>query len=133
MADHGFILIGRRGLCRYNGIFKVKNYDISNDLKELFPDMMSDPNDCYFEDVDLDNEKNKHSEKEFFHLIDLRLTLNLNNDNRFAYNAPTVVSISPDSGSVHGGQEIKIAGFNFGMQTTDIKEIIVRCSLKERI
>jgi len=126
MADHAFILIGRRGLCRYNGIFKIKNYDISNDLKELFPDMMSDPNDCYFEDVDLDNEKNKHSEKEFFHLIDMRLTLNLNNDNRFAYNAPTIASVSPSTGSVHGGQEVKIAGFNFGYQTTDIKEIQVR-------
>jgi hypothetical protein len=126
MADHAFILIGRRGLCRYNGIFKVKNYDITMDLKELFPDEMSDPNDCYFEDVDLENEKNKHSEKQFFHMIDLRLTLNLNNDNRFAYNAPTVATVSPSTGSVHGGQEIKIGGFNFGQQTTDIKEILVR-------
>jgi len=126
MADHGFILIGRRGLCRYNGIFKIKNYDISNDLKELFPDLMSDPSDCYFEDVDLDNEKNKHSEKEFFHLIDLRLNLNLNNDNRFAYNAPTIIAVSPSSGSVHGGQEIKISGFNFGSQTIDISEILIK-------
>ena len=31
-TDHAFILIGRRGLCRYNGIFRVKNYDLSKKM-----------------------------------------------------------------------------------------------------
>jgi hypothetical protein len=125
-ADHAFILIGRRGLCRYNGIFRVKNYDLSSKLAQAFPDASSDPNDCFFEDVSLENSKNSNSEKEFYHNIDLRLTLNINNDNRFAYDAPTISTVSPFKGSIHGGQEIKIGGFNFGKSTTDIKEILVR-------
>lgn len=126
MADHAFILIGRRGLCRYNGIFRIKNYDLSRAMSKLFPDASSDPNDCYFEDVGLENQKNRMSEKNFFHLIDIRLTLNINNDNRFAWDAPTVSTVAPFKGSVHGGQEIKIGGFNFGEYTTDLKEIQIR-------
>jgi hypothetical protein len=124
-TDHAFILIGRRGLCRYNGIFRIKNYDLGKKMARLFPDLSSDPNDCYFEDISLDNEKNRNSEKEFNHIIDLRLTLNINNDNRFAWDAPTVSTVSPFRGSIHGGQEIKIGGFNLGMATTDIREILV--------
>jgi hypothetical protein len=124
-ADHAFILIGRRGLCRYNGIFRIKNYDLSRKMAALFPDLSSDPNDCYFEDISLENSKNRNSEKEFYHTIDLRLTLNVNNDNRFAWDAPTISTVSPFRGSIHGGQEIKIGGFNLGMMTTDIKEIQV--------
>ena len=95
-------------------------------MRYLFPDLTSDPNDCYFEDLDLENEKNKRSEKAFFHQIDLRLTLNLNKDNRFAFNSPTVSSVSPFKGSIHGGQEIRIGGFNFGRKSKDIKEILVK-------
>lgn len=126
MADHAFILIGRRGLCRYNGAFRIKNYDISRSMSKLFPDLSSDPNDSFFEDISLENEKNRNSEKSFFHLIDLRLTLNINNDNRFAWDAPTISTVSPFKGSIHGGQEIKIGGFNLGYATTDIREILVR-------
>jgi len=126
MADHAFQFIARRGLCRYNGIFRVKNFDISKEERELFPDFTSDPNDCYFDDISLDNQKNLRSEKAFFHLIDLRLTLNVNNDSRFAYDAPTVASVSPFKGSVHGGQEIKIGGFNFGEQTYELAEVLIK-------
>lgn len=125
MADHAFILVGRKGLCRYNGIFRIKNYDLSKAMQKLFPDSSSDPNDCFFEDTGLENQKNRLSEKKFFHLIDLRLTLNINNDNRFAWDAPTVSQVSPYRGSIHGGQEVKIGGFNFGTHTTDIKEILI--------
>ena len=125
MADHAFILIGRRGLCRYNGIFRVKNFDLSRTMSKLFPDSSSDPNDCFFDDITLENQKNKNSEKQFFHLIDLRLTLNINNDNRFAWDAPTISTTSPFQGSIHGGQEIKIGGFNLGTHTTDLKEILI--------
>ncbi len=125
MADHAFILIGRRGLCRYNGIFRIKNYDLSRQMQKLFPDLSSDPNDCFFDDVSLENQKNKLSEKQFFHTIDLRLTLNINADNRFAWDSPTVSQVSPFRGSIHGGQEIKIGGFNFGSHTTDLKEILI--------
>ena len=125
-ADHGFILIGRRGLCRYNGIFRVRNYDISKDLKKFFPDLSSDPNDCYFENLNFENEKNKHSEKEFFHLIDMRFTLNLSNDNRFSYRAPIITSVSPTQGPVSGNQIIHIYGYNFGNSILEIKEVIVR-------
>jgi hypothetical protein len=126
MMDHSFILIGRRGLCRYNGIFRVKNYDITRDLKRYFPDITSDPNDCYFENLTFENEKNKHSENQFFHLVDLRLTLNLDNDNRFSYKAPIVTSVSPNSGPLNGGSWITIRGNNFGSSTLDIKEVLVR-------
>jgi hypothetical protein len=63
MEDHSFILIGRRGLCRYNGIFRIKNYDLSKSMAKFFPDTSSDPNDCYFEDISLENNKNRNSEK----------------------------------------------------------------------
>lgn len=126
MMDHAFILIGRRGLCRYNGIFRVKNYDISKDLKIYFPDIASDPNDCYFENLAFENEKNKHSENQFFHLVDLRLNLNLDNDNRFSYKAPVISSVSPNAGPLNGGSWITVRGKNFGSSTLDIKEVLVR-------
>lgn len=126
MADHAFVLIGRRGLCRYNGIFRVRNYDITRELKQFFPDISSDPNDCYFEKIDFENEKNKHSENQFFHLVDLRLNLNLNNDNRFSYMTPTITSVSPLKGPITGNQYIRIHGFSFGSSTLDIKEVLIR-------
>jgi hypothetical protein len=126
MVDHAFILIGRRGLCRYNGVFRVKNYDVSREMKKYFPDISSDPNDCYFENLTFENEKNKHSENQFFHLIDLRLTLNLINDNRFSYLAPIVKSVSPPFGPLNGGSCLNIHGENFGSSTLDIKEVLVR-------
>jgi hypothetical protein len=126
MADHAFILVGRRGLCRYNGVFKVKNYDITRELKRYFPDISSDPNDCYFENLTYENEKNKHSENQFFHLVDLRMVLNLSNDNRFSYLAPLITSVSPAVGPLNGGQVIRIRGTNFGTSLLDIKEILVR-------
>ena len=126
MADHAFILIGRRGLCRYNGVFRVKNYDVSTDMKKYFPDLSSDPNDCYFDDIKFDNEKNKNSENKFFHLIDLRLTLDLCNDSRFSTNAPVITNVFPSSGPLNGGQSVKIRGINFGAKTLDIKEVLVR-------
>lgn len=88
--------------------------------------MSSDPNDCYFEDVSLENLKNKQSEKLFYHVIDLRLTLNLNVDNRFSFNAPTVSQVLPIKGHVRGGTEIQIGGFNFPERTKDIWEILIR-------
>lgn len=157
--DHAFILIGRRGLCRYNGVFRVKNYDIAKDLKRFFPDLASDPNDCYFENVIFENQKNKaasesknnnnnnyngdenncenkdsnndadksnNANNRFYHLVDLRLTLNLSNDNRFSYKAPLVTSVSPARGPVSGNQKIQIFGYNFGNSLLDIKEILVR-------
>lgn len=125
MVDHSFILIGRRGLCRYNGVFRVKNYDISAEMRKFFPDLSSDPNDCYFENVNFENEKNKHSENQFFHLVDLRLTLNLSNDNRFSYLAPTITSVSPNKGPLTGNQEVRIRGTNFGIDVLAIKEILI--------
>lgn len=124
--DHGFILIGRRGLCRYNGIYKVKNYDIKKDLQFYFPDLASDPNDCYFESTNLQNLKNSDSGAEFFHNIDLRLSINLDNDNRYSSFAPTIISVDPYSGPITGGQVINIVGFNFGNGSDDIKEVLVR-------
>lgn len=126
MADHAFILIGRNGLCAYNGVFRIKNYDISRELRSLFPNLSSDPNDCYFEDVALENLKNRQSETQFYHNIDLRLTLNLNVDNRFAYNAPTVSQVLPIKGHVRGGTEIQIGGFNFPERTHEVWEILIR-------
>jgi hypothetical protein len=128
MEDRSMIVIGRRGVCRYNGIFKTTNYDISKDLKQYFPELNKDPNDCLFENVKIENERNKNSAEggKFYHLTDLRLFFDFNKDNRFAYDAPTVSEVSPYKGSVYGGQEIKIAGFNFGEHNTDIKEILVR-------
>jgi len=142
-VDHAFILIGRRGLCRYNGIFRVKNYDIDKDLKRFFPDLASDPNDCYFENVNFENAKNKANSRignidsnddssedkniqKFYHLVDLRLTLNLSNDNRFSYKVPYITSVSPSRGPVSGNQKIQIFGANFGKSILEIKEVLVR-------
>lgn len=125
LSEHAFILIGRRGLCRFNGIYKIKDIDkIKSDNYNLKEDV--DPNDCYFEDLSNENAKNANTEKEFYHIIDLRTSIDLNNDNRFSYFAPTVSTVSPNKGSIHGGMEIKISGINFGEQTTDIREILVR-------
>jgi hypothetical protein len=126
LVDHAFILVGRKGLCRYNGIFKIKNYDISRDLKDFFHDLSSDPNDCYFENVNFENMKNSHSGTLFFHQIDLRLTLNFANDNRFSYKAPIITSVTPTQGPISGNQKITIFGHNFGKSILDIKEILVR-------
>ena len=62
----------------------------------------------------------------FYHLIDLRLTLNLSNDNRFSYKAPIITSVTPTRGPVSGNQKIQIFGYNFGRSILDIKEILVR-------
>jgi len=88
--------------------------------------MSSDPNDCYFENMTFENEKNKHSENKFFHLVDLRLTLNLMNDNRFSYKAPIITSVSPPFGFLNGRTCLQIRGKNFGTSTLDIKEVLVR-------
>ena len=85
------------------------------ELRELFPDLHSDPNDCYFEDLTIENERHKHLEKKFFHIVDMRLNLNINNDNRFSYYAPTVTNVSPHVGVSNGGQKIEIMGANFGV------------------
>ena len=126
MADHSFILIGRRGLCRYNGVFRIKNYDVSVDMKKYFSDLSSDPNDPYFSDTSFENEKNTNQENKFFHLIDLRLTLDLTNDSRYSSNAPVITNSTPNSGPLNGGQIVKIRGFNFGRKILDIKEVLVR-------
>ena len=106
-------------------MFRVKNFDITKELKDLFPDLESDPNDCYFEDISIENERHKHNEKKFFHIIDMRLRLNVNNDNRFSYFAPIVTNVTPHQGISNGGQQIEITGMNFGLQTSNIKEILI--------
>jgi len=52
--------------------------------------------------------------------------MDLNCDNRFAWNAPTVADVKPFRGSIFGGDEINIGGFNFGLYNRDIKEVIIR-------
>jgi hypothetical protein len=121
-SNYPFILVGRRGLCAYNGIFKIKNFDFHSILKN-YP--KPDPNECYFEDTSNENNINRLSEKSFYHITDLRLSLNLNEDNRFAWDAPTVSSVYPKVGDIYGGQEIKIGGFNFGTSTNDIQLILI--------
>lgn len=107
------------------GVFKIKNYDIVKELRSLYPDITSDPNDCYFENIDLENATNQQTEKKFFHLIDLRLNLLLKNDNRFALDAPTITSVSPNCGSIKGGQTIQISGINLAINKFSIKEILI--------
>ena len=59
-------------------------------------------------------------------MISLRLTDDLNTDNRFAWNAPTVADVKPSRGNVIGGDEINVGGFNFGLYNRDLKEVIIR-------
>ncbi len=94
-------------------------------MRDLFPDFESDPNDCYFEDVSIENQKNKANEKKFFHIVDMRLNLNINNDNRFSYFVPTVTNITPHMGTANGGMKVHISGMNFGVRTSQIKEVLV--------
>lgn len=110
----------------YLGIYRIKNYDIPKSLKSLSPNLSSDPNDCYFEDVSLENLKNKENEGKFYHIIDYRFGLNLNADNRFAYNAPTVTKVSPFKAHVRGGDLLKITGYNFGDDPENVSEIYVK-------
>ena len=56
----------------------------------------------------------------------MRLRLNINNDNRFSYYAPIVTNVNPHQGISNGGQQIQITGQNFGIQTSNIKEILVK-------
>ena len=113
-------------------MFKAKNYDILNDLKSLFPSITSDPNDCYFEDLRIENEKNKYGNKPFFHFVELRMTLNINNDNRFSNKAPTVTGVFPNQGPIIGGQRIHIHGSRFGVQNS-LREVVVRGVLCKNI
>jgi hypothetical protein len=134
--NNSFILIGRRGLCRYNGIFRIKNFDYSKEIKKFFPDLSSDPNDVYFENIDsenlnnLKNWKNKNNDfnsyEQFYHEINLRLNLNLEKDNRFSYKSPIIFSVNPSQGPILGNQKITIFGKNFGESILDIKEILIR-------
>jgi hypothetical protein len=50
----------------------------------------------------------------------------LANDNRFSYYAPIIFSVDPIRGPVDGGQSINIRGTNFGINTFEIKEVLVR-------
>ena len=121
--NRDFLLVGRRGLCRYNGIFKVKNFNIDKEIKELFPDFASDPNDCYFEkDVETMVPAQEHH---FVHRIDMRLRLLLNNDGRFGASFPTIFQIKPDRGSISGGQQVRISGSNLPMDIKEYANILI--------
>ena len=91
----------------------------------MTPNLSSDPNDCYFEDVSLENMKNRESEGKFYHMVDFRFKLNLNADNRFAYNAPTVTKVSPYKAHVRGGDTLNINGYNFGDYPENVAEVLV--------
>ena len=90
------------------------------------PNLSSDPNDCYFEDCSLENIKNKETEGKFYHMIDLRFKLNLNVDNRFAWDAPTVTKVSPYKAHVRGGDILSIFGYNFGDFADNVAEVRVK-------
>lgn len=115
-TKHSFLLIGRKGLCRYNGVFKMDNFEF---------DIKNEVNDCYFDDLSLEHSR-INTKKHFFSIVYFRMNININKDSRFNYKAPTVSSVSPSSGSIHGGLEIKIGGFNFGYHTTEIKNVFVK-------
>lgn len=166
-----FILIGRRGLCKYNGVWKVDNFDYfkkddtceENDpLRYLAT--IKNPNECYFEDlkpeqilvinqmkkyfgaqkvrilesiamhetIDITNinsstySATRIIKTKYFTIPLMRMSLNLNKDSRFYYLAPTVTGITPNMGSIHGGQEVKITGFNFGLHTVDVKHVLIK-------
>jgi hypothetical protein len=128
VGDKSIVIIGRRGLCRYNGIFRISDYDVVTDMKQVIPGITVDPNECLFDNIKIENERNKQNAEvgKFYHIVDIRIGFILDSDNRFAYDAPTVIGATPSRGSTHGGQEIKIAGFSFGQSSSDIKEVLVR-------
>jgi len=59
-------------------------------------------------------------------LIDYRFGLNLNADNRFAYNAPSVTKVTPFKAHVRGGDLLKINGYNFGDNPYNVSEVYVK-------
>lgn len=73
--------------------------------------------------------KNKQSEGKFYHIIDYRFKLNLNVDNRFAYNAPTVTKISPFKAHVRGGDTINIYGYNLGDFAESVSQVFIKDTL----
>ena len=112
-------------MCRYNGIFKIIGYEENGD-KNIIDETNDDIVESYFDNVSAENNRNLNNGRRFFHQIDLRATVNLNNEDRFSWQAPTISQVSPSSGPVEGGQEIKIGGFNFGDSTQSILDITVR-------
>jgi hypothetical protein len=70
--------------------------------------------------------KNKENEAKFYNLIDYRFGLNLNADNRFAYNAPSVTKVTPFKAHVRGGDLLKINGYNFGHDPDNVSEVYVK-------
>lgn len=117
ITKHAFLLIGRKGLCRFNGVWKVDNF--------TFKDFKLNPNDCFFEDLSVEHSR-INTKFTFFNIVFMRMSININKDNRFYYKAPTVANITPNAGSVHGGLEVKIGGFNFGFHTTEIQNVMIK-------
>ena len=141
-----FIVIGRKGLCKYNGVWKVEGFDSfilknneSCEENNSSIELIRNPNECYFENIKIEqisikNEiisyakinKTASKKDKFFMFPLMKMSLNLCKDSRFNYLSPTVASVTPNSGSVHGGQEIKIKGFNFGFHTVELLSVMVK-------
>lgn len=69
---------------------------------------------------------NRKTEGKFYHVIDFKFKLNLNVDNRFAYNSPAITKVSPFKAHVRGGDLITILGYNFGDNEDNVSEIYIK-------
>ena len=110
------LLIGRKGLCKENGLYILNNISKS----KCFP----------FDNVDFENDLNLSIEKQgslkYTKYSIIKASLNLENDNRFNFNSPTIINVAPDNGPLYGGVEVKINGLNFGITTLGIHSILIK-------
>lgn len=186
VTNHSFLVIGRKGLCKQNGVYMINNLNNNyySSSSEIDPSIVCNSleisnyfdilntNKIYFENIYQDNfnsfEKIKsiklinnnylndnientlsyiktisenihvygNSNKEhadtnsklnnLFKFTDMRMSIDISSDNRFSFKYPTINSIYPNKGSIKGGDEIKISGFNMGYSTNIIESIYVK-------
>lgn len=134
--NHPFLLVGRKDLCQDNGVFYIKNGKNNTPLTKTFiiEDNISFPSLNHEQNIIL-----------FKGLIDISAKLDISNDSRYIYNAPTISKVSYKTNNVkaitidgYNLQNIKsiYIGDNKGNQCSNIKSLgpnLVTCEINKTI
>ena len=116
--NYPFVLIGRKGLCRYNGLYIVSNAsneleadNYSKEFYELYKVIKFKTNNI----IELNNEENNHlnSINNFKYSTILDFKYDIDSDNRFSNKYPVVYSVYPNESSFEGDVELTINGLGF--------------------
>lgn len=133
-------VIGRRGLCRYNGYFdshlKIRSDDgiinekIDHNKKLFINDVKNiDENEVLTNNsFNNDNSKSesKNSIKDFIYKVDSKFEISLNEDSSLGFESPSVISVSPNNGNLNGDTHIIIKGLNFFSNSDFPTQVFVR-------